>query len=124
MMISHPGFFAVVAERDGAIVGSNVLSERSPICGVGPITVLPAEQDSGVGRELMRAVLDRAAERRASGVRLLQDAFHNRSFALYTKLGFQARATTAVMQGPAVQAEIPRFSVRPGWTEAKGGRTP
>ncbi len=113
MMISHPGFFAVVAERDGAIVGSNFLSELSPICGVGPITVLPAEQDSGVGRELMRAVLDRAAERRASGVRLLQDAFHNRSFALYTKLGFQARATTAVMQGPAVQAEIPGFSVRP-----------
>ena len=29
MMISHPGFYAVVAERDGTIVGSNFLDERS-----------------------------------------------------------------------------------------------
>ncbi|MCH7812881.1 MAG: GNAT family N-acetyltransferase [Planctomycetes bacterium] len=113
MMISHPGFYAVVAERDGTIVGSNFLDERSQICGVGPITVDPAEQDSGVGGELMRNVLQRAEDRRAPGVRLLQDAFHNRSFALYTKLGFQARATTAVLTGPAVRAEIPGLSVRP-----------
>lgn len=113
MMISHPGFYAVVADRDGTIVGSNFMDERSPIYGVGPITVDPAEQDSGVGGELMRNVLDRAAERRAPGVRLLQDAYHNRSFALYTKLGFQARATTAVMQGSPVRAEIPGLRVRP-----------
>ena len=29
--LSHPGFFSVVAETDGEVVGSNFLDERSPI---------------------------------------------------------------------------------------------
>ena len=38
MMFSHPGFYGVVAESDGRIIGSNCLDERSPIAGVRPIT--------------------------------------------------------------------------------------
>ena len=41
MMFSHPGFFCVVAERDGKIIGSNCLDERTPIAGVGPTTARP-----------------------------------------------------------------------------------
>ena len=37
MMFSHPGFYCVVAESDGRIIGSNCLDERSPIAGIGPI---------------------------------------------------------------------------------------
>jgi hypothetical protein len=33
MLLSHPGFYAVVAEADGRIVGSNFLDERSTIAG-------------------------------------------------------------------------------------------
>ena len=40
-LIAHPGFFGIVAEHDGRIVGSNFLDERSMIAGVGPITVDP-----------------------------------------------------------------------------------
>jgi predicted N-acetyltransferase YhbS len=112
MMISHPAFYAVVAEVEGRIIGSNFLDERSSICAVGPVSVDPSEQDSRAGRLLMQSVLDRASERGAPGVRLLQDAFHNRSFALYTKLGFQARLTTAVMQGPAIGTGPPGIHVR------------
>jgi predicted N-acetyltransferase YhbS len=112
MMISHPGFYVVVAEVDGRVIGSNVLDERSYICGLGPITVDPGDQNSSAGRELMQHMLDRASARGAPGVRLLQDAFHNRSFALYTKLGFQARVTTAVMQGPEIGAGPSGSSVR------------
>ena len=112
MLISHPGIYAVVAEVDGHIIGSNFLDERSSICGVGPITVDPSEQNGSAGRLLMQGVLDRAAERGAPGVRLLQDAYHNRSFVLYTKLGFQARVTTAVMQGQAIGAEPSGIKVR------------
>jgi hypothetical protein len=39
MMFSHPAFFCVVAERDGAIIGSTCLDERTSIAGVGPITI-------------------------------------------------------------------------------------
>src|SRR3954468_22892939 len=59
MLTSAPGFFGVVAEVDGKIIGSNFLDERSPIAGIGPITIDPKHQDKSVGRELMRAVLDR-----------------------------------------------------------------
>jgi predicted N-acetyltransferase YhbS len=66
----HAGFYGVVAERDGRIVGSNFLDERSTIAGVGPITVDPNAQDRGTGKRLMQAVLERADERRFPGVRL------------------------------------------------------
>jgi len=102
MLLSHPGFFSVVAEADGHIVGSNFLDERSPIAGVGPITVEPKVQDLRIGRRLMEAVLERAAERKFAGVRLLQSAYHSRSLALYASLGFLPRESIACMQGPAI----------------------
>ncbi len=103
-MISHPRMYGVVAEADGRILGSNFLDERSSIFGVGPITVDPGEQSGQVGRQLMQSVLERTAERGAPGVRLVQDTFNTASLALYTKLGFRARLTAAVMQGPAIGA--------------------
>ena len=97
MFIAHPQIWGVLAEVDGQIVGSNFLDERSPIRGVGPITVAPEGQDSGVGRRLMEAVLERGKE--APGIRLLQDAFHMRSLALYEMLGFDVKEGVAVVTG-------------------------
>jgi GNAT superfamily N-acetyltransferase len=112
-MFSHPGFYCVVAESDGCIVGSNCLDERSAIAGIGPITVDPSIQNRGVGRQLMEAILIRARERNFPGVRLLQAAFHNRSLALYSRLGFVAREPLSVMQGPSLRKRIEGCSVRP-----------
>jgi predicted N-acetyltransferase YhbS len=112
MLLSHPGFYAVVAEADGHIVGSNFLDERSTIAGLGPITIKPSVQNSGVGRQLMEALLDRAAQRRFPGVRLVQTAYHNRSLSLYAKLGFAVREPLAGMQGPPLRATIPGYTVR------------
>ncbi len=112
MLLEHPGFYSVVAESDGKIVGSNFLDERSPIAGVGPITIDPEAQNRGIGRTLMQDVLDRAHEQRFPGVRLLQAAYHARSLSLYAKLGFEARELVATMQGPAILADIPGFPVR------------
>jgi predicted N-acetyltransferase YhbS len=111
-IFSHPGFYCVVAESDGRIVGSNCLDERDAIAGVGPITIDPKTQNRGVGRQLMDAVLDRARERRFAGVRLVQAAFHNRSLSLYTTLGFDVREPLAVMQGPAIKKAFDGFAVR------------
>ena len=113
MMFSHPGFYCLVAESDGCIVGSNCLDERSAIAGLGPITVDPGVQNRGVGRTLMEAMLVRARERNFPGVRLLQSAFHNRSLALYSRLGFDAREPLSVMQGPPLRKRIEGCSVRP-----------
>jgi Acetyltransferase (GNAT) domain len=103
----------VVAEIDGRIVGSNVLDERSIISGIGPITVDPAAQNSGIGRRLMRAVMDRAEELRAPGIRLVQAAFHNRSLSLYTSLGFDIREPLSCVQGQPRERQIPGYTVRP-----------
>ena len=66
------------------------MDERSAIAGIGPITIAPSVQNGGVGRLLMMAVMNRAAERHLPvGVRLVQATFHNRSLSLYAKLGFE-----------------------------------
>jgi len=101
-MFGNPGFFCVVAEEGGKLLGSNCMDERSTIAGIGPITVDPSAQNKTVGRQLMLAVMDRAAERNFAGVRLVQAAFHSRSMALYAKLGFDIREPLVVMQGPAI----------------------
>ena len=106
--IAHPSTFAVVAEEQGRIVGSNFLAEGDAIRGVGPITVEPARQGGGVGRKLMEAVLDRA--KGAAGVRLLQDSFNMGSLSLYASLGFEVREPMLVMIG------VPRSAAEPGFT--------
>jgi GNAT superfamily N-acetyltransferase len=112
MMFSHPGFYCVVAEQEGRVVGSNCLDERSSIAGIGPITVDPAAQNSRIGRQLMDAVLERATSRNAPGVRLVQAAFHSRSLSLYARLGFDAREPLSCMQGPALNLRLDGHTVR------------
>ena len=113
MLLSHPRFFCVVAELDGVVVGSNFLDERSPVAGLGPITVDPKVQNRQIGRSLMRAALDRATDRGFPGVRLLQTAYHTRSLALYTTLGFLPREAIACMQGRPIGMSSPSYPVRP-----------
>lgn len=114
-LFSRQDVFSVVAEVDGRIVGSNFLWENADIAGVGPITVHPAVQNGAVGRRLMEYVMERGQDARFSGIRLVQAAYHNRSLALYTKLGFSAREPLSTMQGPALGIGIPGHAVRPAF---------
>jgi len=112
-IFSHPGFFCVVAEQEGKLIGSNCLDERTSIAGVGPITVDPQVQNRAVGRQLMLAVINRATEKGFAGIRLVQAAYHNRSLSLYAKLGIVVREPLSCLQGPAIQKSIPGYRVRP-----------
>jgi GNAT superfamily N-acetyltransferase len=111
-LLEHPGFYGVVAERDGTVVGSNFLDERSTVVGIGPISVDPAVQNQGVGRRLMQDVIDRAAGRHVPSVRLCQSAFHRRSMCLYTTLGFRTREPLSVMNGAPLNRTIAGYHVR------------
>ncbi|HEY6391531.1 MAG TPA: GNAT family N-acetyltransferase [Bryobacteraceae bacterium] len=113
MMFSNDNFYCVVAEIEGRIVGSNCLDERCLIAGIGPITVDPAGQNSGVGRKLMQAVMDRANARRAAGMRLVQAAFHNRSLSLYSSLGFDIKDPLSCLQGRTRERSVAGCAVRP-----------
>lgn len=111
-LIEHPRIHGVVAECDGRILGSSFLDERSLISAIGPVSVDPTAQDDGVGRLLMGAMLERVAVRHAPGVRLVQIAYHNRSLCLYTKLGFDVRATFAALHGEPLGLTMPGYRVR------------
>ena len=65
-----------------------------------------------VGRRWMAAVQVRARERNFPGVLLLRSAVHNRSLALYSRLGFDAREPVSVMQGPPLRKRVEGCSVR------------
>ena len=115
--LSNPGYYVVVAELDGCIVGSNVLDERSTIAGVGPLMVAPAVQNRTIGRQLMQAVLQRVAEQGCPGVRLVQAAYHSRSLCLYTKMGFEVRELLVNVQGPPLALQVPGYTVRQAFEE-------
>ena len=111
-MLSNPGFYCVVAELDGKIVGSNFLDERNPISGLGPISVDPAVQNQTIGRQLMSAVMERSVQRGFAGCRLVQSAYHNRSLCLYTKLGFETREPLSKMFGTPPKLQFVGYDVR------------
>lgn len=110
-LIGHDHFYAVVAEREGRVLGSNFLAETDPIRAVGPISVDPSVQERGVGRLLMGAVLERASS--AVGVRLVQDAFNAVSMALYASLGFEVREPLVLISGRPVGERRRDVEVRP-----------
>ncbi len=81
---------SLVAERDGEIIGHVAVS---PVTisdgtrgwyGLGPIAVLPARQEQGVGSALMRAALASLEARGAEGLVLLGDPAYYRRFGFRT----------------------------------------
>lgn len=114
MVLNHPHVFGVVAEVGGRVVGSNFLWEAEPVMGVGPITVDTSVQGRAVGKRLMERVLERARERNAAGVRLVQAAFNTRSMSLYTKFGFDVREPLVCVNGETNPdpAAVPGHRVR------------
>jgi GNAT superfamily N-acetyltransferase len=112
MMFADPSCDCVVAEIDGQIAGSNCLVRSATIFGIGPITIQPGTQNRGVGRKLMEVAMDRAKAQGAAGVRLVQAAFHSRSFSLYTSLGFDVREPLACLQGRTQARAVAGCEVR------------
>lgn len=113
MLLSRPDIYSVVAEVDGKAVGSNFLWEGDEVSGVGPITIDPELQNSAIGRELMLDVIRRSDEQGFLSVRLVQAAYHSRSLALYTKLGFNTVEALSVIQGDPIDVKVEGYGVRP-----------
>jgi GNAT superfamily N-acetyltransferase len=86
-----------VAVEGGQVVGSGFIHLRGETAGIGPITVDPACQSKGVGKEIMMAVI--RAGRHCASLRLVQDAFNMVSFPLYSKLGFASCGTVISLAG-------------------------
>jgi GNAT superfamily N-acetyltransferase len=111
-MLSRSDIHGVIAEADDRLVGSNFLWEMGAVAGVGPITIDPEVQNGAIGRQLMTAALERARQQGIGAVRLVQAAYHGRSLALYTKLGFVPREPLAVLQGEALRRSVEGHHMR------------
>jgi GNAT superfamily N-acetyltransferase len=111
-MLSRSDIHGVIAEADDRLVGSNFLWEMGAVAGVGPITIDPEVQNGAIGRQLMTAALERARQQGIGAVRLVQAAYHGRSLALYTKLGFVPREPLAVLQGEALLRSVEGHHMR------------
>jgi GNAT superfamily N-acetyltransferase len=108
--LGHLDVWGVVAERDGRVIGSNFLEMRTPVAGVGPITVDPAEQSQGTGRRLMEAVLERGE---GKPIRLVQDSFNPASLSLYARLGFEVKEPLVRIHGETSTDDPGSLEVRP-----------
>lgn len=114
LLLNHRKFYGVVAEDAGRLLGSNFIDLRSPIVGLGPISVDPEVQNRGTGRQLMVAAMNEAERQGCAGIRLVQLAYHNRSLCLYTTLGFRSRYPLSIMQGKPLGQRFAGYDVRPG----------
>jgi predicted N-acetyltransferase YhbS len=103
--------WGVAAELDGEVVGSIFVERGDCIAGIGPITVDPSVQQSGVGRRLMQAAIDYGRE--WEGIRLVQDAFNEVSMSLYASLGFEVKEPLVVLEGVPRGAPAEEVEVRP-----------
>jgi GNAT superfamily N-acetyltransferase len=110
-LIADPSVYAVVAHERGRIVGSNFLLEGDRVRAVGPTSVDPAHQNHGIGRALMRAVLDRARD--AEAIRLVADLYNLNAVHLYATLGFTMSETLLLMRGAAAVDGLCGYEVRP-----------
>jgi len=110
--LAHRLSYGVVAEVDGRIVGSAFMKEHRPVGSIGPVTVAPRLQGSGIGRLMMEHLLDRTRALGLAGMRLVQAAYNTHSMALYTKLGFQSRELLACLHGDPIANRT--RGVRPG----------
>lgn len=100
----------IVAEVAGRPAGSAFLWRMGETIGIGPVTVDPDVQATGLGRGLMQGLL--ALCEGAPSVRLVQAAFNLQSMSLYSKLGFEVKEPLACMQGTLPSVTIPGYTVR------------
>ena len=97
MLVDSSAGHGIVAEEDGRVVGAVFVAEGDPIRAIALIGVDPRRQGRGIGRQLMRAALDRVRD--APGVRLIQEAFNAASLSLYASLGFEVKEPLALVKG-------------------------
>lgn len=81
----------VVVTVNGEVAGSGFLHPRGATGGAGPITIAPAFQGLGVGRALMEEIVARSDAAGIASLRLIQDAFNEVAYALYSVTGFTGR---------------------------------
>ncbi|GBE13426.1 putative acetyltransferase [bacterium BMS3Bbin14] len=95
LMLENEQGVVLAAENSGKVVGMSTgqllisTAEGGPAVLVEDVVVLPAWQDRGVGRLLMRAIAEWAASKNAVRLQLLADRNNKAALSFYDKIGWQ-----------------------------------
>ena len=133
-MTAHPETRPFVADADGGVVGTSVLSVNGTVGWIGTVWVDPAWRRRGIGLDLTRATIDEAE---AAGCRTLVLVATEAGRPLYERLGFEVQTWYRILQidgldgaggrspRPAVPCRGPRRDGRPRRARppARTGRT-
>jgi predicted N-acetyltransferase YhbS len=106
----HPETHPFVAEADGQIVGTGVLSVNGSVGWIGTIWVEPAWRRRGVGMALTQATID-TAESAACRTLLLVATDTGRL--LYEKIGFEVQSWYRMLEAPGLGDEPVDTRIRP-----------
>jgi predicted N-acetyltransferase YhbS len=96
---AHPETHPFVAEADGVVVGTGVVSLNGPVAWIGTIFVEPAWRRRGVGMELTRVTIETAE---AAGCRTLVLVATDAGRPMYERLGFEVQTWYRILQAPGV----------------------
>lgn len=99
--VHHPRTFPLVAESDGAIVGTAVAAQSGTVGWVGLVFVAPAWRGRGLGGELTRATVHRLDTLGCVSVVLAATSLGR---PIYDRLGFVTDGEYVVLGGPAREA--------------------
>ena len=99
-----------VAEVDGQIVGTGVLSVNGSVGWIGTIWVEPVWRQKGVGMALTQATVD-AAE--SAGCRTLLLVATDAGRRLYEKIGFEVQSWYRILEAPGLGDEAIDRRIRP-----------
>jgi predicted N-acetyltransferase YhbS len=99
-----------VAEADGAIVGTGIVSLNGTVAWIGTIWVDPAWRRHGVGSALTRATID-AAE--SAGCRTLLLVATDAGRPLYERFGFEVQTWYRILEAPGLDDDAIDPRIRP-----------
>ncbi len=90
----------IAAVLDGAVAGSNFVTDWGSVGFFGPLTVLPAYWNRGVAKQLLEATMERFAALGTRHCGLFTFAQSAKHVGLYQRFGFWPRYLTAIMSRP------------------------
>ncbi|KAG0629317.1 hypothetical protein M758_1G093800 [Ceratodon purpureus] len=99
--LSQPAAYKVVAvDAAGKVLGGACMqSGDAYVHAIGPLFVSPNSADRGVGKALMRSLIEHARKLNAPSIRLTTSAANRKSFCLYISLGFRPVECTSTFFG-------------------------
>ena len=103
-VVDHRESRPFVAEADGVVVGTGVVTLNGPVAWIGTIFVDPAWRRRGVGVELTHATIDAAD---AAGCRTLVLVATAAGRPLYERLGFEVQTWYRILEAPGLPSTTP-----------------